>query len=99
MICFRGIASSRAWAWKLHKKDKYLYCPIPKAGWSSWKRLWFYTSGVIGNYETDVGIQEDQVAGVIDIAGGSGVKSAWRTKDYEFAFTFFRYRINSKLII
>lgn len=78
------------WDMKINMKDKYLYCPIPKAGWSSWKRLWFYTSGHISSYDTDVGITDDKKANVRDIRGLSAMKAAWRSHKYTYSFVFFR---------
>ena len=65
-------------------------CPIPKAGWSSWKRLWFYTSGLISSYDTDVGIRGDVKAGVSNIGGEKGVQRAWKAKQYNYSFVFVR---------
>ncbi|XP_067950250.1 carbohydrate sulfotransferase 14-like [Watersipora subatra] len=77
--------------WKLNKKDKYLYCPIPKAGWSSWKRLWFYTSGLINSTDTDVGIRDDDVAHVDDIKNEYEGIAAMKSGRYNFSFTFVSY--------
>ena len=63
-------------------------CPIPKAGWSSWKRLWFYTSGLISSYDTDVGNGEDTQAGVKNIVGEQGIQRAWKAKQYNYSFVF-----------
>ncbi|XP_067935102.1 carbohydrate sulfotransferase 14-like [Watersipora subatra] len=82
--------TSKGIPWKLNKKDKYLYCPIPKAGWSSWKRLWFYTSGVISSYETDVGIRSDLDAHVYNLKSEAQVQSAWKSGGYNFSFVFVR---------
>lgn len=71
-------------------KDKYLYCPVPKSGWSSWKRLWFYTSGVINSYDTDVGIQSDEKAGIKDVRGLRAIRDSYQNGRYKYSFVFVR---------
>lgn len=78
------------WHYKLNKKHKYLFCPIPKSGWSSWKRLWHYTSGLISSYATDVGTGSDVKAGVIDIRGTAAIRRAYETDQYNYSFVFVR---------
>lgn len=88
-MVFRNRQTNRNWRLKLNTLDKYLLCPVPKSGWSSWKRLWFYTSKLIHSYDTDVGIQEDSLAGVNDI-NSYQMKAKWLDGSYNYSFVFFR---------
>ena len=85
----RSKQASRSWKLKLNTRDKYLLCPIPKSGWSSWKRLWHFTAGLISSYDTDVGNGPDTEAGIRDVSSRQ-LSAEWRKKSYKYSFVFFR---------
>ena len=88
---FRVVSSN--WHYKLNQRNKYLFCPIPKSGWSSWKRLWHYTSGLISSYATDVGTGSDVKAGVMDVRGTLAIKRAYAQQQYSYSFVFVRLAV------
>lgn len=84
--------NDRPWQYKVDHRRRILYCPIPKAGWSSWKRVFFYLSGLIPSVEAEVGITSDQKAGIYDVsaAGARYLQSEMMAAQHFFTFVFVR---------
>lgn len=89
--CSMNFPANNQWHMKLNTKDKYLYCPVPKIGRSSWQRLWFYTSGLIPNYNTETEHRNDSDAGVVDVrADKNEMEEVLKSHRYNYSFVFVR---------
>jgi len=77
------------WHLKMDRRHGLTYCPIPKAGWSSWKRLLFYINGAINSTDVEIGITPDDTIGVIDVSPFT-VQRLRTTDRQQYVFVFVR---------
>jgi len=78
------------WKYKFDQRHNLLYCPIPKSGWSSWKRVLFYINGVITSMDVEIGITSDRKARIADMSGFA-IPRANKTGQFRpFTFAFVR---------
>lgn len=79
-----------SWRYKFDQRHNMLYCPIPKSGWSSWKRVLFYINGVIKSMDVEIGITSDRKARVSDMSGLAILKTNKTGRFRPFTFAFVR---------
>lgn len=91
-ICRQRKELKRAtpWRYKFDPKHNMLYCPIPKSGWSSWKRVFFYVNGAIKDMEVEIGITPDKNASILEFTGFAIIRRNISGTFRPYSFMFVR---------